>query len=88
MKDTAFYIGIVAGILTSVAALPQLFKILKDKQADDISLTMFVVLLVGLAVWTWYGFLQEDLPLIITNILSFAINGAVFIFSIRYKKRS
>lgn len=88
MDRFSFYIGLVAGILTSIAALPQLLKLIREKHAEDISITMFVVLLVGLALWTWYGFLRDDMPLIITNALSFAINAAVVVFSIRYKKKA
>lgn len=88
MDRFSFYIGLVAGILTSINAVPQLIKLIREKHAEDISLTMFIVLLVGLGLWIWYGVLKDDLPLIITNALSFVINAAVVVMSIWYKKRN
>jgi MtN3 and saliva related transmembrane protein len=88
MPQFPFYIGLAAGILTSVAALPQLIKLIREKRAGDISLAMFFVLLGGLGLWVWYGVLKDDLPLIITNAISFAINAAVVVMSLWYKRRS
>ena len=79
-------IGIAAGICTSVSLLPQLFKIIKEKKAEAISYFMLFILLTGLALWVWYGIMQEDYPIIVTNSFSFIVNALVIIFTIRYKK--
>lgn len=81
----AGYIGIVAGVFTSISLLPQLIKILREKRAEDISYGMLAVLLVGLACWIWYGILREDLPIIVTNSFSVFINLLVIFFTIKYK---
>jgi MtN3 and saliva related transmembrane protein len=80
-------IGIIAGIFTSVSLLPQLFKIIKEKKAKDLSYGMLIVLLIGLGCWIWYGLLREDLPIIITNSFSFLVNFMMIIFTIKYKER-
>jgi MtN3 and saliva related transmembrane protein len=80
------YIGIVAGICTAVSLLPQLFKIIKEKKAENISYFMLFILLTGLALWVWYGVLKNDYPLIITNSFSFLVNILVILFTIKYKK--
>ena len=80
------YIGIAAGILTSVSLLPQLIKIIREKKAEDISYVMLFILLCGLSCWVWYGILRDDLPIMITNSFSLLINSLVIIFTIRYKK--
>lgn len=82
---TAAYVGIAAGILTSTALLPQLIKIIREKKADDISYFMLIILMCGLSCWVWYGVMRDDLPIIITNSFSLAVNLAVLIFTIRYK---
>ena len=81
------YVGIGAGIFTAISLLPQLIKIIKEKKADDISFVMLFVLLAGLAGWIWYGLLQSDYPIIVTNIFSFTVNLLVIGFSIKYKKK-
>lgn len=47
--------NIIAGILTSVAMMPQLIKVVKENNAEDISIMMLLVLISGLSLWGWYG---------------------------------
>ena len=79
------YIGIAAGILTSIALLPQLIKIIRTKKADDLSWMTLLVLLSGLGIWVWYGVIKKDVPIIITNSVSIIINLLVIIFSLKYR---
>ena len=65
--NTTQWFGIAAGIMTAVSMLPQLIKIIKEKKADDVSVLMLLVLIIGLGLWVVYGFLRDDWPLIITN---------------------
>jgi MtN3 and saliva related transmembrane protein len=65
--------------------LPQLFKIIKEKKADDISFGMLIVLLAGIAGWIWYGIVKTDYPIIATNSFSFLVNSVVLGLSVRYK---
>src|SRR5688572_5524819 len=88
MEQYAPYIGIFAGICTCVSLLPQLVKIIREKKAEDISYLMLFILLVGVGGWIWYGFLNNDLPIIVTNCISFLINLLVIIFTIRFKQDS
>jgi len=80
-------IGIVAGICTGVAMLPQLIKIIREKKAENISYVMLVILIAGLAGWIWYGCRKKDLPIICTNVFSLLVNVATVSFSAKYKKK-
>lgn len=81
-------IGLAAGICTSVSLLPQLIKLVKHKKAEDISLFYLIILFVGLALWMWYGFLRDDIPILVTNGFSLVLNGIVIVLGIRYKRTS
>jgi MtN3 and saliva related transmembrane protein len=81
----ASYIGIVAGICSSVSLLPQLIKIIREKQADNISYFMLFILIAGLSLWIWYGILKNDLPIIITNSFAVLVNSLIIYFTSRYK---
>jgi MtN3 and saliva related transmembrane protein len=81
-------IGIAAGICTAVSLLPQIIKVLKEKKAQDISLFYLLILLCGLALWTYYGFLRDDIPIIATNMFSMVLNIIMLILGIVYKRRS
>ena len=78
-------VGISAGAFTAISLLPQLVKIMKEKKAQDISLFYLFVLLTGLGLWIWYGFLKEDLPIIITNLVSALLNLATLYAGMKYK---
>ena len=86
MEKYSVYIGIVAGICTSISLVPQLVKLIKEKKAEDISLFMLSILQLGLGIWLWYGIIKKDIPIIATNSFSFLVNCIVIFLSIRYKK--
>ena len=56
-------IGLVAGTLTSIAAIPQVIKTLKTRHVRDISIWQPLLLAFGVALWMVYGILINDLPL-------------------------
>ena len=85
--DFVQIIGLAAGLLTSISSLPQLIKIIKEKKADDVSKLMFWVLVAGVALWVVYGFKKDDLPIIITNIVSLVINFIVLVLRYKYAKK-
>lgn len=80
-------VGIIAGILTSASLLPQLFKMVKEKQATNASAGMFIVLMSGVALWIWYGFMKNDWPIIITNAFSFFINAVILVLRRMYHRK-
>jgi MtN3 and saliva related transmembrane protein len=79
--------GIVAGIFTSVSLVPQLVKMVKEKKAAGISVLMIAILLVGLGLWIVYGFLKNDLPIIITNCFSFLVNLCILVMRFWYARK-
>ncbi|MGI8555804.1 MAG: SemiSWEET family sugar transporter [Pyrinomonadaceae bacterium] len=83
--DWLKFLGLFAGLCTTVAVTPQLYKTWKTKSVDDISIKMFSVLTFGLVLWTIYGIFKTDLPLILTNGISTTFNLLMIIFYFKYK---
>ncbi|PIF44463.1 MtN3 and saliva related transmembrane protein [Chryseobacterium sp. 52] len=79
-------LGIIAGILTSVSMIPQLIKVIREKNVDDISLVMLLVLISGLSLWVGYGFMKEELPIIVSNAFAVLVNICLLVCYIIYKK--
>ena len=77
-------IGLVAGTLTSIAAIPQVIKTLKTRHVRDISVWQPLLLAFGLALWMIYGILINDLPLIVANITPLICNVVLTVMKIRY----
>jgi|TARA_B100002051_G_C16607332_1_gene571303 MtN3 and saliva related transmembrane protein len=80
-------IGFIAGILTTVAVLPQLIKSWKTKKVMDISPFMFVLLLGGVGLWVVYGIIKNDYPIILTNGISFLLNLSMLLIMLLYKSK-
>lgn len=77
-------IGIAAGICTSTALIPQAVKSIKEKKASEVSVFMFVILLIGNGLWTWYGLILKDFPIIITNMFAFLMDVLMLVLKLKY----
>ena len=80
-------IGIAASVLTGMAQIPQLIKLAKEKNADDLSIGMYLLLIAGLGTWLWYSLLKEDWVLFASNAFSILINIFLVILIIKYKNK-
>lgn len=78
--------GILASILTAISMLPQLIKMIKEKDAENVSILMLSILLASLALWMYYGILIKDWIIIISNGFSLLLNLVLLIYTIRFKK--
>lgn len=75
--DSITILGIAAGTLTTASFLPQVIKAYRSKHTKDVSLFMFILLLVGLCLWLAYGFIRSDLPIILANTVSLVFVSAM-----------
>jgi len=64
------FLGIIAGILTCISMLPQLIKVLKEKNVDDLSPVILLTLIIGLSLWVWYGIMKTEVPIQIALLFS------------------
>ena len=60
MKSLITVIGVLAAIGTTACWLPQVFKTVRTRSADDFSWTYLAMLIAGVALWNVYGFLKKD----------------------------
>ena len=82
MTSTDF-LGNASAILTSVAFVPQVLKILKTRNTSGISLGMYALFVIGVSGWLWWGFLVGARPVILANALTLALSSAVLVLKIR-----
>lgn len=84
-KSIIQFLGLVAGACTTIAFLPQVFKTWKSRSAKDLSLSMFTIFSLGVALWLVYGFLMNDVPLIAANLITLMLASTLLIFKFKYK---
>lgn len=78
-------IGSLAGLLTTVSFVPQVMRVAKTKSTQDISLSMFIIFCCGVFLWLVYGISRYDLPIILTNAVTFILAGIILVYKIRFK---
>lgn len=81
------WIGGIAGFLTTVAFVPQVVKIWTTKSADDISVLMFAIFTLGVALWLVYGLMLGALPIILANVVTLLLAVTVLVLKARYRRR-
>ena len=86
--DSITFIGIGASILTSSSLIPQFIKLLRERDASQVSTLMLVVLLAGHGLWIWYGLLKNDWIIIASNAFAILIDLATVVLTVRFKGTS
>ena len=77
-------IGSVAAVLTTVSFVPQVWHSLKTRDVSGISLGMYSVFTVGVALWLVYGLLLWSWPLIIANSITLALAATILGLKLRF----
>ncbi len=78
-------IGLLGALVSTVSMFPQILKVWKTKSAKDISLAMFLIMVVSVTIWLTYGVLSADLPIVASNVVVFG--QAVTMLSFKWKYR-
>jgi len=78
--------GIAAGVLTAISMMPQVFKTIKTKEAENVSPVMLIILIAGVSLWIVYGCIKKDWPIILTNSFSVLVNSAMLFLRWRYRE--
>jgi len=79
-------LGLVAGSLTTAAFLPQVIKTWKSRSAKDLSLGMFSLFCLGVAMWLVYGIAVKDIPVIAANLMTLILASTLLFFKLRFKQ--
>jgi len=83
--DILTILGLMAGALTTIAFLPQMYKTWQSKSAKDVSFIMLITFMSGLLLWLIYGLALNALPIILANGISFIFNLIILVLKIKYK---
>lgn len=77
-------VGVAAGVCSMVSFVPQIAKILRERDAAAVSLRMFAVTCTAFALWTLFGALQGSWPLIASNAVCLALATTIVALRLRY----
>ncbi len=70
MRPSPELIGYVAAALTTASFFPQAVKTLRSGDTKAISLGMYALFTSGVALWSLYGLLVNDGPVLAANLIT------------------
>lgn len=85
--DPVELLGMAAGVISTFASAPQLIKIIRTKSAQDVSLAMFVMALMGTIMWGAYGWFKEAPSIVFWNGVGFLLFLAIIALKVRHSKK-
>jgi MtN3 and saliva related transmembrane protein len=85
--DILIYTGYVAGICSTIAFLPQVIKTWNSRSARDISWGLLFLLFVGVSLWSLYGVINFDIPIIAANVLTGLLVASLIIMKFWFNHR-
>jgi len=80
-------IGTVAGLCSMISFVPQIVKILRERDAASVSLRMYMVTVTGFVLWTAYGLLMESWPVTVTNAVCLGLTATILVLRWRYGRQ-
>lgn len=76
--------GVAAGLCSMASFVPQIVKIVRQRDASGISLGMYAVTIFGFICWTTYGVLSDSWPVAVSNGVCIALTVTIFILRLRF----
>ncbi len=76
-------IGGIGASLTTIAYLPQVFKIFKTKDTTAISLMMFLLMNIGVTFWLKYGIIIKQQQVLWSNLITLCLAGYIFYIKLK-----
>ena len=88
MEISIEWIGFIAALLTTGAFVPQVFKTLKTKSTEGLSLTMYISMFVGIMLWLFYGIKIQSISMIVANVVTGGLTLSILVMIILHKKKN
>jgi MtN3 and saliva related transmembrane protein len=80
--------GYTAGALTTLAFVPQVLQIYRTKSVKDVSLAMFLLFTLGVALWLGYGIMTHSFPVVAANATTLVLSFVILYFKWKYNRTS
>lgn len=78
-------VGFAAATLTTAAFVPQALKSWATRDLSGVSLSMYSLFTLGVALWLAYGVILGSWPIIIANTTTLALAGVVLVLKLIHK---
>ncbi len=80
-------VGSVAAFLTTVSFLPQVWQTFRTRDVSGISLGMYSVFTVGIALWLAYGLMLQAWPIVMANAITLLLALSILLMKLLYARK-
>ena len=80
MIDKVELIGLLAAILTTIAFIPQVFKVIKTRSSEGLSLTTYLIFITGVSLWLIYGICKMSFSMILGNGITVLLSSIIIYY--------
>ena len=77
-------IGYLAACLTTCSFVPQALHTFRTRDVSGISLGMYSVFTLGVALWLAYGLLLQAWPVVAANAITLVLAMSILVMKLRY----
>lgn len=81
-------VGFCAAFCTTVAFVPQLWRVVRLRSAREISLPTFLLFSAGVSLWLLYGMYTGSKPVIASNGATLILSVSILVLKLRYDRRA
>ena len=78
-------VGSAAACLTTISFVPQAWQTFRTRDVSGISLGMYSVFTVGVALWLVFGVLLGSWPIVIANSVTLVFSLAILLMKLRFR---
>ena len=88
LVDPTEGLGLVAGFIGSFAFAPQAFKIVRDRDAANVSALTYAMVLTGAVLWGAYGVFRGAPSIILWNAVAASLAALVLVLKLTRPRRA
>ncbi len=75
--QAATVIGTLAALASTASFAPQAWKIIRSRSTADLSVGMYVLTVAGFSLWTGYGVVLGQWPLVASNTICLGLSAFI-----------
>lgn len=81
-------VGSLAACLTTISFVPQAWLSFKTRDVSGVSLSMYSVFTVGVALWLAYGLLLRAWPIVVANAITLLLALAILSMKLLFGRQA
>lgn len=86
MIEIADVVGTGAALCSMTSFVPQIAKIVRERDASSVSLRMYAVTVTGFSLWITYGAMIGSWPITASNAVCLALSATILVLKWRFSR--